>query len=354
MSGQSSTTQNKNTTSQTGPWAPAQGQLQNIALPDLQNALAQSQAGNAATTPSGFVAGLTPDQIANFQQMIGAGQNTGAANNEINTGQSLLGSGSAGANSALAQLLGYNPSATNNTQSQIDAANQYVQGQNIPAQVANAMQQANETARDVTLPGIESAAAGTGNTNSSRTGIAEGLVQRGLAEQTANLSGTLQSQAFANGLNLANNTANANNTLGLSGINSAGNLGSTLLGQGVGATGSGVNDLTSILGLGAAGGAGLQQGNQLGLDEQLAQNQYATQNPYASLAPYLAGLTGIAGLGSTGQSDTTDTTTSNPSFLSTLGGILGAGGSLLGGTSASGATTGLGGIQGILSLLNRK
>jgi hypothetical protein len=49
------------------------------------------------------------------------------------------------------------------------------------------MQGATETARDVTMPGIEQNAAMTGNTNSTRTGIADGLVQRGLAEQSANL-----------------------------------------------------------------------------------------------------------------------------------------------------------------------
>jgi hypothetical protein len=65
-----------------------------------------------------------------------------------------MANGTSATSGALNGLAPSTLSAANNTQSLIDSANKYVQGQNIPAQVAQATQQANETARDVTLPQI--------------------------------------------------------------------------------------------------------------------------------------------------------------------------------------------------------
>jgi hypothetical protein len=67
----------------------------------------------------------------------------------------------------------------------IDAAKQYVAGQDIDGQVNDAMLNARRRHATSPCPGIEQNAAMTGNTNSSRTGIADGLVERGLAEQSA-------------------------------------------------------------------------------------------------------------------------------------------------------------------------
>jgi hypothetical protein len=351
MSGSNKTQTNQTQSYSSGPWAPAQGAL-TAAINPLQGALSQSQSNNAATIPSNFTAGLTPQQIQQFQQMIGYGGNLSTPSFETNTGTGLAGTGVGATNSAVSGLQGYNPFTATNPQSIVNAANQYVSGQNIPAEVQNAMQQANETARDITLPGIDSAAAGTGNTNSSRTGIASGIVQRGLAEQAGNLSGSLQSQAFGQGITNALNAATANNGLTLSGLGALGNVGANATGQGLGATSNAISDASNLFNIGGVGGAGLQTGNQLGLTNQLQQNQFGTQNPFASLSNYLPLIESLGQLGQQGVSNTQGTTTTTPSALSMIGGILGAGGSLLGSTNPStGSSSGLGGIGGLLSLL---
>ena len=311
----SSTTQN------TSPWAPQANALTS-AFNDAQGAYQKAQGAQA---PTNFTAGLTPDQISTFQHMIGFGNDPTTSNAEAATGSTLANTGANSVSGALTGLSGFNPSATNNPQSLVSAANQFVAGQNIPAQVKNAMQQATETARDVTLPGIEQNAAITGNTNSSRAGIAQGLVQRGLAEQAANLSGTLQSNAFANGLNLAQQQAAGNNTLGLGALSAQGTLGNSAATTGVGAQSTALNDYIKQLTTAAAGGAGLQSGNQSDLDNQLKQYQSGVNSPFGPLS----NLMQIIGGQSWGQQMTgSQTTTSTPSTMSVIGGLLGGLGSL--------------------------
>lgn len=328
------------------PWAPATGQLTGTALPGLADAYSNSQAGNAATRPTDFTAGLTPGQISNFQQMLQSGGNIGGATSLMNSGMGLFDQGSTGANSALGGLLGFNPSNLN-MGSLVNSANQAVSGANIPDQVRAAMQSGMENVRDVINPGIDASAAGTGNVNNSRAGIAQGIATRGLGEQAQNLSGALSGQTFSNALNTALQGGSSQNNSILSALTGAGGLGSTLLGQGAGAQSTGIQNLSQLLGLGATGGAGLQQGNQLGLTNQLQQNQYATQNPFSSISQYLPLLAGLAGLGGSGQSTGTSSeqTTATPSAMSTIGSLMGAAGGLIG--SPGGALTGATGLGGI-------
>lgn len=353
MGNSNTSSENKQTTQatsqQTNPWAPTQGQLTSV-LPNLQNAFQTSQTNNANTLPSNFIAGLTPGQIQNFQQMLSTGMNTGGATNIMDSGSGIFQGGAGGASSALGSLLGFNPSGLD--PSSLGSATSSLMGQiDIPSIVNHATQQGRELARDVTLPGIDSGAAGTGNTNSSRTGVASGLVERGLAENAQNMYGSIAGQLYPSLFNSLSSNAATAGSQRLGALQGAGSLGSTLLGQGAGAVSSGINDLSSLLGLGAAGGAGIQQGNQLGINNQLAANQFGTQNPFASIGQYLPLLESIAGLGgqSTGSTTGTESTQKTPSALSTIGSLMGAGGSLLGGTGPQGST-GLGGMQGVMSM----
>lgn len=318
-----STTKDTSTTGSTQPgFAPQVGAL-TTAFNGAQNAYGTA---SQAVAPTDFTAQMNPAQLAAFQQMVQQGGNLSTPNTQAATGTALQGAGTAGVTGALSGLSSYNPSATNNTQSQVDAANKYVAGQNIPAQVAAAMQGATQQARDVTMPGIEQNAAGTGNTNSSRTGIADGLVQRGLAEQSANLNGSLSGTAFANGLNLAQTTANNNNQQGLGALTTAGNIGNTAANTGVNAGNASVANQGALSGEAAAGGAGLTAAQQANLTNQGQQFASQTQSPYAALQ----GLMGIAGTNNWGQNTTgTNNTTSTPSAWDTISGLMSSGGSLL-------------------------
>jgi hypothetical protein len=315
--GSSTTTQQQSSTT---PWAPQAGALQ-TGFDAAGNALTQSQAA-AGKAPTDYTAQFDPALLSIFHSMTGYANsnNTGALNN---AGNNAATNGSNAAATGLSQLTGYDPTKNNNPSSLIDTANQYVAGQNIPAQVKAAMQGATETARDVTLPGINQNAAIGGNTDSSRTGIAEGLVQRGLAEQSANLNGSLTGQAFNNGLTLASNNANTNNAASLTAASNAANAGNGALNAGTGAVGGAISGQGSLYGLGENAGQGLTAAQQANLTNQQQQYQAGINNPYASLLPYMQ-LVGSQMYGS--NSTGTATQQSNPGALGIIGGLLGAAG----------------------------
>lgn len=311
----------KTETSQTSPWGP-QADALTQAFQQAQNAYQQTQSGGAPKLPTDFTAGANQNQQNTYQQAIDfSNGNAGTAQTQIGAGQTAMNSGQTNINNATNGLNSFSSVNSNNPQSLIDAANSYASGQNIPAQVKLAMQGATEQARDVTLPGINMAAANSGNANSSRQGIADGLVQRGLAEQSANLSGTLQSQAYQNGLTLAQQQAQNNNVNQLTALSQQGNLGVNSLNSGNTGVNSGVTNESNVLNIGNGGGTGQQQATQADLTNQLQQWQQGQTAPYTSLQQ----LMGIIGSQNWGSNSTgTSHTESDPGILGTLGGLLGA------------------------------
>jgi hypothetical protein len=323
-------TQQQQSSTQTTPWAPQASALQ-TGFNAAGNALSQSQAA-AANAPTNYTAQFDPALLGQFSSMLGYANNnnTGALNA---AGNQAATNGANASSAALSKLLGYDPTTLNNPHTLIDQANQYVAGQNIPAQVRAAMQGGMETARDVTLPGIAQNAATSGNTDSSRNGIAQGLVERGLAEQSANMQNSLAGQAFGTGLQLASNNANANNQGQLVADNAAANAGNTGLYAGSGAIGSAINGQGNIFGMGENAGQGLTAAQQAYLTNQNQQYQAGINDPYAALNPYMK-LVGSQLYGTNSNSQGTATTTSTPGALDIATGILGA---------LGGAATGLGG-----------
>lgn len=324
-----SSTKDQTTSSTSTPWAPQAADL-TTAFNGANGALTQAQ---GAVAPTNFTAQMDPSQIAAYQQMVQQGGNLSTANTQAGTGAALQADGTAGVGGALTGLSNFNAGAATNPDAITSAANQYVAGQNIPAQVAAAMQGATQTANDVTMPGIEQNAAIGGNTNSTRTGIADGMVQRGLAEQAANLNGSLSGTAYANGLNLASANANAANTANLGALSSAGSIGNTAASTGVNAGTASVANQGALTGEAAAGGAGLTQNSQNNLTNQLQQYQAATSDPFAALNQYM----GIVGTNNWGPSTTgTNNTTSTPSAWDTISGLMSSGGGLAKGLMGSG------------------
>ena len=318
--------ENKSTT----PWAPQSAALQ-TGFDAAGNALQKSQAASA-NAPTDYTAQFNPALIGQFNNMLGYANNnnTGALSN---AGNSAATNGANASATGLSQLTGYDPTKYNNPSSLIDTANQYVAGQNIPGQVKAAMQGATETARDVQLPQIAQNATIGGNTDSSRTGIAEGLVQRGLAEQSANLNNSLTGQAFGQGLQLASNNANNNNQLQLGAATNAANAGNSSVYAGTGAVNGAINGQGTLFGIGSNAGQGLTAANQAQLDNQNQQYQAGVNNPYAALTPYMK-LVGSQLYGS--NSNGTTTTQNDPGVAGILGGLLGAAGSAASGAGGLG------------------
>lgn len=318
--------QEKKIDTATTPWGPQAAALQ-TAFDGAGGALS-SASGIAA--PTDFTAQMSPEALAAFRQMVSQGGNLAIPNSQAATGDALMSAGTAGVGGALSGLSGYDAGSTNNTDTQIASANKYVAGQDIDAQVRNAMLNATQTARDVTMPGIEQRAAAGGNTNSTRTGIAEGLVQRGLAQQSSDLGATLRNDAYTKGLALANNTAATNNQQNLGALTAQGAIGNTAAGTGVNAGSASVANQGALSSELAAGGAGLTAADQALLDNQNQQYQSKVSSPFDPLKQYMS-VVGSNNWGS--NTNGTETTTKTPSAWDTISGLMSSAGSAAGGVS---------------------
>lgn len=340
MSGSNKQTTTQSTSSQTSPWAPQAGALTS-AFDNAQNAY---KTASGVTAPSDFVAQFSPDQLATFKSMLGYGNTNGVSAANAATGNTLADAGTNGATGALSGLLGYSP--TDPTAQNISDATQYANNPAISGMVQAAMRDATQTAHDVVLPGMESNAAATGNINSSRTGVAEGLVQRALGQQAGDISSNLRGSAYNEGLNLASNNNQFNISSLLGALGSAGGLGGSLASSGVAARSGSVGDAVNSYGIANAGGEGGQAATQARLDNSLAKYQSGVTAPFTPL-DQLMQIIGSNNWGSNSSGTSTGTQTSTPSIFSTIGSLMGAGGSLLG--SKPGAFGGGSGMLGLFA-----
>lgn len=319
--------QQTQTQSSTTPWKP-QGDALKTAF---SGATADYKAVNGTAAPADFVAGMTPEQLSTFRSMLGySGSGASNADSAGNAGVGMLSTGADAVGGALSGLAGFDPSRAYNTDSIIAKANQYANNPAADGMVDAAMRDARNSVRDVVLPGISSNAALTGNTNSSRTGVAEGLVNRDLANKTADTSANIRGALFDKGLDLGTNEAMANNASTLDALKSRGALGGQAYTSGAGGVSQSIADRGNLFSLANAGGAGLQGADQLTLDNLLQQYQSKVSSPFDAEKQLMQ----IIGTNSWG-SNTTGTQTTTPSAWQVAGGLLGAAGS---------AAKGLGGM----------
>ena len=220
----------------TSVWQPQQQYLLN-AFQQAQNALN----GNSQ---------YQPGQMGLFSNMLNYGQNNmGTAASSANAGAAASGAAAGGIGAGISGLEGFNPSATNNTANNVANANQYVAGQNIPAQVAADMQNANIEANYVTNPGIDASSAAAGDINSSRNAIEHGLVATNLANTAANTGAQLQANAYNTGLGLSEQQGEANNTANLGALTNLTNGSGYGLNAGTGANNGSVSQAGGLFGI---------------------------------------------------------------------------------------------------------
>jgi hypothetical protein len=320
----SSSTSQQQSQSQTSPWQPQASALTSA----FNNANAAYGQASQAVAPTNYVSQFTPDQLSTFHNMLGYANGNTLPTTQGNAGATNVNNGTNASAGALTGLQNFNPSTATSAPSLINTATQYMHGQNIPAEVQAAMLSGEQTARNVTLPGVVQNAAIGGNADSSRNGIAQGLVEQGLAEQAGALSGQLGSQAFQNGLTLASNNANTTNAAELQALQNWGVLGNSTTNAGTNLGNSSVNNAGSLYGIAENAGQGEQAAAQAALDNQLKQYQAQVSDPYAPLN----GLMGIIGSNNWGSNSSgTSTTTTTPSAFSVIGGLLGGAGSLASG-----------------------
>ena len=310
MGGSSATTKSDN-----APWTAQQAPLTNL-FTDATN----QYNTNMATGPysGNYVAAPTQQQYDAYGNAVSqAGVDQTANNGIMSAGQSLANTGAQGATQAQTNLSNF--AGTNQTGNTIASAQQYAAGENIPAMVQAGMQQANQNASENSIPNLYRAAAASGGLNSSSAALGQGVVERGLADQSAALNAQYTNQAYTNGLSNAQQT----NAQGLQADSQLGSLGSNLQNTGTNQQTTAINNQGAINNQAVSGANGAT-----GLDQQTINNLLAQYTGNMSFGTtQLADLKNSIG-GSYG-SQGTSTTQQDPSMLSTIGSLLGGIGSLL-------------------------
>lgn len=335
---------NNSTSSQQNPWQ--------VQAPYLSQAFQQAagnlDSANANTYQGPQVAQFTPDQLSTFQKMIGYSGNTAGADTSTGVGINTATAGSNALMSALKGLNGYTPQG--GADSNIAAATAYANNPATDGMIDAAMRDARRSVSEGALPQLARSSATSGNTMSSRRAISEGIVERGLADQTADTSASIRGDQFNKGLALAEAGRQSDNSAMLDALKSSASAGNGAVGTGVGAIGSGISQQGGLFDLANAGGAGQQAATQAGIDNSKAMPEYANSQAAQNLQNFFKIIGGANWGGSTtgnttGTSATNGATTnalsdvktgtsmqdqeSTPSLWNTIGSALGLGSSLL-------------------------
>lgn len=295
---------------ESNPWEPQQDYLIGGFK---QGSDALTQALQSLSGLGSLTAGMNNDQLAAIDSLVksGTGTSQDVANSFMNSGSqnmANLGRYSTGVNDFMDRA------NTDRTDSIISNGQKYADSPYLTSQIDAAISDVNRGFQQ-TQGDINSAASGTGNINSTRAGTMEALAQNDAMNRAANISTSMRSNAYENGLNRALSTDSAQTNEMLSGLGALSNSG--LIGADL--MNSGLN--TSIT------------GNQLALDasslkQQQAQNEIQGQLqsiglPMDLISQYMSIVGG--NYGSKGYQSTTSQSSSP--FQQLLGGttaLLGA------------------------------
>jgi hypothetical protein len=312
-------TQTTNQTATQNPWATQVPYLQQ-AFGGASNALNQAQGAQA---PNGFVAQFTPQQLQAFGQMLNYGTAPGTSGAATAAGNQLLGAGANATAGGLYGLAGYNPGAASNAI--LGDAQKFSNDPNISGMVDASMRDARRMVSEQALPQVARNAAATGNINSSRRAIREGIIERGLADQTADTSAALRQNAWNQGIGVGQQGQNN----ALQALMARVTGGNQAVGAGVGAGTGAVNQQGGLFDIANRGIAGQQGAAQAGLDDQMKSWEFGTNAPFAGLNNFynIVGNKSWGGTTNT-QGTTTGTGTTTPSTMAQIGAGLGMVGSL--------------------------
>lgn len=181
--------------------------------PYLKDAFGKAQGlyNQTANTPfyqGDLYADMDPAQRDALLRMLGYTKGSGQDNADAltATGFNLLNGG------GLEEAIGnYSKAASADpTQANIAAAGAYANNPYMDGMVDAASRDINRGLYETELPGINRAATGTGNINSSRAGVAEGIARRGAADRIGDISASLRGGAYQAGLGLAEGARTAN------------------------------------------------------------------------------------------------------------------------------------------------
>jgi hypothetical protein len=322
---QNTQAKNKSTT-KTDPWGPQAGHLKNIfgQAENVYNQTSQNQ------YTGDHLAAFRPEQLDMFGKMIGYANTSPIAQTLGAQGANLSALGQGGFAAGLGGLQGFNPMDTAGT---IADAGMYADNPYMSQMVDAATRDARRSTYEQGIPGVQREAAISGNTNSSRTGAKEAILERGYQDLRGDVSSQLRGNAYQQGITAAQNQRNQelSRLMGLTGSGLQGALG------GQSGLTSSLEAMSKLFGLGNEGAAGLQASDQQALSNELAKYAFAQDQAWAPLMNYF-GIVGNQNWGGTSKTKgtqtgaTTATGTSTASPAATAGGILTSIGSLIPGT----------------------
>lgn len=348
----------------TEPWSGQQPYLNKI-FGDAEKAYDTTKTQGPYTGE--FYSLPTEDQLNSYRGQIGAagGVLQDLNNNQYAAADQMTSAGAAGTQGALSGLSGYKASDPSQTYSgsvgvlsgynpddptsgNIANAGQYANNPQMDGMVTAAMRDANRNAAENVLPSLYRNAAGTGNINSSKAALSEGVINRGLAEKTADISANLRGDAYQRGLALSENARQFNDSSMLDANKSAATLeanrqqfgdqlGLNAL-QAYGALSNQASQLGQAGYQNALGGQGalndmrnsgydaLQTAGQQQIDNAQSKYDYQSNFPFQQLGNFY-NLVGDKSWG--GTTTSFGQTKTNPGGLATAGTIAGIMGSLL-------------------------
>lgn len=235
-------------TATNAPWSAQQ--------PYLQHGFAAGQTALDSATGMGSyqgprTAGLNQYQTQGYDgtASFASNQGMGAASGLMQAGQGTLGSGQQFADNA-AGLYGH--FGQDPTQQITQNAGQYANNPYLDGQIQAAQRDTMRNFSEQQMPGLDNSASASGNMNSSRTGVAQGIMQRGTQDRLGDISSQMRGNAYQNGLGMAQSQYNQNGSQQLNAngqLLSAGNFGRIATDAGLNA-GYSANDALTRAGMG--------------------------------------------------------------------------------------------------------
>ena len=200
--------------------------------PYLEDVRSQAQALNRQGLPDAEVAGLNTgiqsgidsqaalggSQVAAGNALMSQGQGMtsqygnamGFANRAANTNNTGAGIGSAMAGGRGVAADAAQSTAAVNQGFDQNNLDRYINNDVLQGQIDSSTRDVGRVLNEQTLTGIQSNAAGTGNSGSSRAGMMAGVAVRGAQDQAGDIAANMRGQAYNNALNLESGRASQN------------------------------------------------------------------------------------------------------------------------------------------------
>lgn len=242
-------------------------------------------------------------------------------------GDRLTNSGVAGSTGAIDRLMAFSP--TGGVDSNIAAADKYANNPAMDGMVKAAMRDAERSVYEGQLPASARNAAMSNNTLGSKRAIRDGIIQRGLADKTADVSANLRGDSWNRGLSLAETGRQFDNSAVMDAMAKAGGLSSDITKTGVASLDQQLAQRASLFDMANKAGAGLREGDQSALDAARLGTEYQNQNIWDNLAKYYA-IIGDKSWGGNSTQVGNSSKVEDPGALAKAGAAVGTMGQLFG------------------------